>query len=214
MKFGLSNRKHMPVLKVGDTAYPLWQFKRIKRIERLSSCLSLDQYARDNLFEEWDLWEEFYIPPFPLMGKTVLDVGACCGETAYFFLKNGARKVICIESDRERAAIILENKQKLDLNLEIINETFRPEHIQCKHDFMKCDVEGAEVALLPITEDLQPTIVEVHSYELRKQFEEKEFKVVFEQKNTFLMTNFSRKEPVFFSVVEHAITDLDGGRNY
>jgi hypothetical protein len=202
LKIGLSRRKHLPVFKIGTVSYPLWEFKYVKRLEGMLSSLVLDDYAREGLTELWQ-FEKYYLPPFSLRNKTVLDVGACCGETAYFYLKNGASRVICVEPDHERAAIILKNKRRLCMNVEIINDVFRPEHILLHHDFLKCDIEGCETALLPLTEELEPTVVEVHNDALRKLFEEKGFRVILDPHNSlFLMANFSRKETVAFSLVE------------
>lgn len=51
------------------------------------------------LATEWKIWEKYYLPPFPLYGKTILDVGAGCGETAFFYILYGAKKIIAIEPD-------------------------------------------------------------------------------------------------------------------
>ena len=41
---------------------------------------------------------------FLVRGKTVLDVGAGCGETAFFYRLYGAKKVVAIEADRKESA--------------------------------------------------------------------------------------------------------------
>jgi len=58
--------------------------------------LALTEQHRATLEGELDMWHKHYLP----IGQTVLDVGAGCGETALFYLKHGAQRVICIEADR------------------------------------------------------------------------------------------------------------------
>lgn len=48
------------------------------------------------MLKEWDVWKKHYITPFPLKGKTVLDIGAGSSETALLCL-HGASKVIAME---------------------------------------------------------------------------------------------------------------------
>lgn len=132
MRLGLSKRKHVPVFYVdyGDftTNFTLWQFRLARQFERMlkESGLTMDQWGF-GAFAELPFSGKFYLPNFNLNGKTVLDVGACCGETAWFYLKHGAKKVICIEADENRSKIILENKEKLGLNFEVYAEPFNPD---------------------------------------------------------------------------------------
>jgi len=193
VKFGLSERKHMPVVKVGRVSYPLWKFRYAKRIKKMLDALCLDEWAKAITYTELDQFEKYYLPPFSLKNKIVLDVGACCGETAYFYLQHGAKKVICIESDPTRAKIILINKQNLNLNIELIDGFFVPNHLSLDYDFIKCDIEGHEIELIPYANKLKPCIVEAHGQNVREQFEKNGFHVVFRQKNNlFLMTNYSQ----------------------
>jgi 16S rRNA G966 N2-methylase RsmD len=192
VKFGFSERKHLPVVKVGRVSYPLWKFRYAKKIKNIIDALCLDEWAKAIIYSELDQFEKYYLPPFSLKDKTVLDLGACCGETAYFYLQHGAKKVICVESDPTRAKLILKNKQNLNLNIELINDFFTPKHLQLNHDFIKCDIEGNEIELIPHAKNLKPCIVEAHGQNVRKQFEKNGFHVVFYQKNDlFLMTNYS-----------------------
>src|SRR6059036_536600 len=48
---------------------------------------------------ELDIWHQWYLPPDGVEGKTVVDMGAGCGETAQFYLLHGAKHVIAIESE-------------------------------------------------------------------------------------------------------------------
>jgi 16S rRNA G966 N2-methylase RsmD len=191
IKFGLSERKHLPVVKVGKVSYPFWRFRYAKRVGKVVGALCLDDWARAIVYSELDQFEKYYLPPFSLKNKTVLDLGACCGETAYFYLQRGAEKVICVEPDQTRAKLILKNKQNLNLNIELINEFFTPKHLELKHDFLKCDIEGHEIALIPFAKSLKPCMVEAHGKNIREQFEKNGFHVVFYQKNDlYLMTNY------------------------
>jgi hypothetical protein len=191
VKFGFSERKHLPVIKVGKVSYPLWKFRYAKRIGNMISALCLDEWGKAIIYSEFNQFEKYYLPPFSLKAKTVLDVGACCGETAYFYLQHDAKKVICIEPDQTRAELILRNKENLNLNIELINDFFSPKHLSLSHDFIKCDIEGHEIALIPYAKKLKPCIVEAHGKDIRELFEKNGFHVVFCQKNNlFLMTNY------------------------
>jgi hypothetical protein len=192
IKFGLSERKHLPVIKVGRVAYPLWKFRYAQRIKNMIAALCLDEWGKAIIYTELNQFEKYYLPLFSLENKTVLDLGACCGETAYFYLQHGAKKVICIESDPTRAKIILRNKQNLNLNIELINDFFTPKYLSLNYDFIKCDIEGHETELIAYAKKLTPCIVEAHGQNIREQFEKIGFHVVYRQKNNlFLMTNYS-----------------------
>ena len=189
-KIRLSKRKHVPVLILGSRTYPIWQLKRVRTVEKTG--LELDSWAQDIIFELPE-FKKYYLPPFSLKGKTVLDIGACCGETAWFYLKQGAQKVICIEPDPTRVKMIEINKKNLNMNVEIIADCFRPEHLSLEHNFVKCDIEGYETLLLPYAKSLKPCILEAHTWLIREQFEKEGFHVVCTpQKNAIvcLMANY------------------------
>jgi len=189
--FGFSERRHLPVVKVGRVSFPIWKYPYAKRVSRMLSTLSLDDYARDLLYLELEQFEKYYLSPFSLQNKIILDLGACCGETAYFFLQKGAKKVVCIEPDSNRARLIDENKRKLKLNIDIINDFFNPNQLSIEHDFIKCDIEGQEITLIPYAKELKPCILEAHGPSIEKQFRDTNFHTIFRQKNGFsLMTNY------------------------
>ncbi len=189
VKIGLSGKKHLPVIKYAGKNWPPWDYFRLKRIMRTG--LELDAYAADIMLGEMPLFEKYYLPPFPLNGKTVLDLGAGCGETAWFFLKHGAEKVICVEPSDSRAALIEKNRKKLDLNIEVIHDIFRVSHLEISHDFLKCDIEGYEMELFPYVASLGPTILEVHTGWIREKFEKAGFHQL-QEVNTiaWLMSNY------------------------
>ncbi len=92
--------------------------------------LSMGSLHRSYIETELKIWHEAYLP----VGKTVLDVGAGCGETAFFYLKHGADHVICVESDPE-AIVHLRKNFGSDSRVTIL-----PFHVNS----IKIDVEGSE----------------------------------------------------------------------
>lgn len=127
-----------------------------------------------------EISDGIYEPPFDLAGKTVLDVGATCGEVAYYYLtKHHASKVVCIENDPEPLPCLEKNKALM--NIEIISEGFSVKHLQSqKYDFIKCDCEGHEMVLLEYAAKggvLPPCVVEVHTNWIKEQFLKAGFKV-------------------------------------
>lgn len=195
MQLGLSKRKHLPALFLNNSsvAFPLWAYSYIKRFEK--SKLSLSPYAQNVLSE---LRGNLYKPPFSLKGKTVLDLGACCGESAWYFLEVlGADKVFCVESDAFNIKLLRYNREVSKLNFEVIPEKFKIEHLQLPFDFLKCDIEGSESLLADCFEREPcgwPCVVEAHSEELRNRFEMLGFSVAkrFAGSNyvCFVMNNF------------------------
>jgi tRNA G37 N-methylase Trm5 len=144
------------------------------------------------LATEWKIWERYYLPNFSLDGKTVLDIGAGCGETAFFYLLNGARKIVSIEPDRKATECLKENAKRNNWNVEIIQEAFKLEHLNIPHDFMKMDIEGHEIALLK-AQITKPCIVEVHTKELARKLEEKGFKKIYSCKKGYQLMSFTTK---------------------
>jgi len=96
--------------------------------------LSLTEHHRALLEGELGLWHKHYLP----VGRTVLDVGAGCGETALFYLKHGAQRVICIEGD-EKALELLSRNFGGDDRVTIVPAVV---------DSAKIDIEGGEENLV------------------------------------------------------------------
>lgn len=138
-------------------------------IRWLSSGLSLDRICRFYLITE-NL--SVYLPPGGVQGKTVLDIGAGCGETAWWYFKNGASKVIAIEPDMQRARMIVKNRAILDWNLTLHYRKFRLEDLDIKRDFTKVNIEGYEALLLQRPDRLGPMVVDIHNWYLVERFKE------------------------------------------
>jgi len=149
-----------------------WSLRSIMQMlthRRANSCLDLDDAAKSFLYQE-DF--NVYAPPFSLIGKTVLDLGACCGETAFFFANKGAARVICVEPNADRSKRIRNNIPKIKAEVLVLEEPFSPEkHLMLDYDLIKCDIEGYEILLLPYAKNLKPCVVEVHNWYLQEQFE-------------------------------------------
>ena len=96
--------------------------------------LSLTEQHRATLEHELELWHRYYLP----IGRTVLDVGAGCGETAHFYLNHGAQRVICIEGDVKTLEFLRRNFGS-DARVTIVPAIL---------DSIKIDIEGAEENLV------------------------------------------------------------------
>lgn len=131
--------------------------------------IETDESGKMLIFKEWRHWMRDYIPNDGIIGKTILDVGAGSGETAWFYLTQGARKVICIEPDLKRIAALRRNAEKWRWDIEVIERRFKSEDMMRLFDFAKIDCEGGERLLLDL-QDLPSLAVEIHGKELAKRF--------------------------------------------
>lgn len=135
-------------------------------LENKKSGMVLLPIHASYLVHEWPLWQRHYAP-IPLRGKTVLDIGAGCGETAYFYFGLGARRVVCIEPNIDAAKWLTRNAAKRSWNVEIVQEQFRQAMLrEFDFDFMKMDGEGCERELLQLSELPTPAVIESHSVQL------------------------------------------------
>jgi hypothetical protein len=120
--------------------------------------------------------KKYYKPPFSLKDKIILDIGSYIGDSAYYFLELGAKKVICIEPFY--ADILRNNIFKYKLNAEVIEEKFKIEHLSIKCDFIKMDIEGYEELIL--NEKINtPIVLEIHGLQLRDKFLEKGYTLMY-----------------------------------
>lgn len=133
------------------------------------STLKLTRRKAMVMVNQWPEWERYYLPPFSLKGKTVLDAGAGSGETADFFFTKGARTVVCVEPELGECAMIEENAAVNHWDCQVFPETFKLSHLrESKADFAKIDCEGGESLLLSLDRMTLPMAVEVHDAETRE----------------------------------------------
>jgi hypothetical protein len=109
------------------------------------------------------MWEKYLLPPFSIKGMTVLDIGAACGDTAFFYFSHGAARVVGVELDDKRAKVFSENAKRLHWDADIISGPFASSQLSMPHDFLKVDCEGGEVCLLEV-DSLKPMVVELHPW--------------------------------------------------
>ena len=205
-----SKRRHLPFIAIHESQFwphefvrLLWTSRSWKLLEDTdeSSVLKIDGSTikllsgyRQMFLSEYSNWKKWYLPSDKskgIRGQVVLDVGAGCGETAYFFLKNGASKVICIEPNEKAFEILRENTRVNGWNVELLNEYFSLLKIPSSYDFLKMDCEGCEEQLLNLSSIDKPSVVEVHnkklSEELRKKFQ---LKTIYEKGDISIIRNF------------------------
>lgn len=122
--------------------------------------------------------------------KTVLDIGADYGSTAYFFLQKGAKKVIAVEGDADLCIKLLENVSAdhrvspvlvwIDSykSMSRLIRIFKP-------DITKADCEGCEIYFKYVPDDVlricPEYMVETHGdttwFDLRDKFSKAGFKL-------------------------------------
>jgi len=124
------------------------------------------------------------------LGKTILDLGADYGSTAYYFLKKGAKKIVAVEGDTSLALKLARNYgkdpkvtcvQKWISNARDIEELIE----SYPSDMVKVDIEGAEKHIANISLEtllsVKEWLIEVHTKqvydELSKKFLDSGFKV-------------------------------------
>jgi predicted RNA methylase len=138
-----------------------------------ASGWTFSEEKKSLLLNETIEWVKYYLP-LSVSGLTILDVGAGEGETAKFFLENGATNVICIEPHVESFKILKLNA--INHNLLAVNKRFELSDLKTPHDFVKVDIEGYEEVLLD--ERLEtPAIVEVHGLQLCDRFKAKGYRL-------------------------------------
>lgn len=175
---------HVPWLKVpeillhlkrGVFEYGLWRFSIPYGL------LYVTEHAK---------WNTDYTPPGGLRGKRVLDVGAGCGESAMWFLSQGAHRVHAVENNREALRFLRENAWRVKgLSVSSHNGFDAEFHMGNSEafDLVKMDIEGYEILFADYldahTEFNVDCVVEVHSVY---------------QKDRFLRLGFSeRVDPIF-----------------
>lgn len=162
MRIALSKHYHFPILKTSFGTYPLWDVLSLwfgVRTKVYDSTCRLLPSHKNMLKGELDIWERFYLPT-SIKGRTILDIGGGCGETALFYFHWGASSVICVEKDKDAAR--LAKKNLAGFSATVLNEPFSRSHLDIPHDFMKMDIEGTETLLLSYDGELKPCVIECH----------------------------------------------------
>ncbi len=190
----MSPKRHVPALYIGKRGlFPheyiriAWQMRDWKLetkgadsyiIRHENDSLILTEARMTSMICEWKQWEKYYVPEFSLEGKTVLDVGAGCGETAYLYFLHGVKRIIAIEIDPVQVEQLEKNAEINGWNngsrLKIIPRAFEIDDLKReKFDFAKIDIEGGEASLLKLDSIDFPVVLEAHGVELRKQLVQK-----------------------------------------
>lgn len=182
----LSNRRNLPVWMILGKKFKPWNVKDVFRIARMFR--EQDGHYFTNVFgfeiellERWAMmlgaelpvWNWAYLPPPSCRNGVILDVGAGCGESAAFYIHQGAQKVIAIEPDMQAFELLVKNVRKNNLNVECINDELKVEHLYKVHDFAKIDAEGGESKLAEFGGELKDCVVEVHSNEIYNELARK-----------------------------------------
>jgi ribosomal protein L11 methylase PrmA len=154
--------------------------------------LELTSYYFELLWREWQSWKNWYLPPWSLKGKTVLDVGAGCGETALFYYYHGASRVIAIEPQPSLVPLLRRNMSRNKWDMKIVEGQFQTSMLEWSFDFMKMDGEGCEAQLL--TEDsLPPCAIEVHDKVVVNGLKERFGMDVLPQKENWILQYFVQR---------------------
>lgn len=112
-------------------------------------------------------------------GKKVLDLGADYGSSAEFFIEKGAREVIAVEGHKVLYGQLVENCKWLKNVTPISLFLRKPDDfikliLEHKPDIVKSDLDGFEIYLLDIPDEVFSSVkeytMEIHSMELLKNF--------------------------------------------
>lgn len=96
-------------------------------------------------------------------GKTILDIGADYGSTAYWFFEHGAKKVIAVEMDNNHYAQLEKNADENVIPLHMcISQPSDYESLISQHkpDIVKIDIEGYEKPLSKANPEIIKTVPE------------------------------------------------------
>lgn len=204
-RFGISKRRHLPVLKFLDHSISVisgpsalrrfwhWSLEESPASGLVHVSTPMDKLvmSRDRagmMLYEWGTWNRHYAPPgFDFSGKTILDVGAGEGETVELYRLLGAKRFICVEPDASRVARLRDNSARNGWDAEVLQEPFSSMLLEKKFDFMKMDCEGCESALFG-TSIAFPCVLETHKG-ATAEFLKMGFTVLRLEANTALVTN-------------------------
>jgi hypothetical protein len=154
--------------------------------------LELTPYYFELLWREWRSWKNWYLPPWSLKGKTVLDVGAGCGETALFYYHYGATRVIAIEPQSSLVPLLRRNMSRNKWDMQVVEGPFDASMLEWNFYFMKMDGEGCETQLLTAN-SLPPCAIEVHDKVVVDRLRERFGLEVLPQKDNWILQNFVQR---------------------
>jgi SAM-dependent methyltransferase len=170
-----------------------WKFVDGNSVKIGPYVLELTPQYFELLWREWQAWKNWYLPPWSLKGKTVLDVGAGCGETALFYYYHGAKKVIAVEPQPSVTPLLKTNMERNKWNMKIVEGPFQLSMLEWNFDFMKMDGEGCEGLLLK-ADRLPPCAIEVHRGAVLDSLKERFGLKVLPQKEIWIAQNFLEPE--------------------
>jgi SAM-dependent methyltransferase len=203
-RLGIGKKSHLPCFKILDFSFGpvsiarvLWSTAKLS-LQDLGSeaivrtdgyTLRLTRRKAALMASEWGLWNKLYVPRDGLVGKTILEVGAGCGESAALLFQKGAKRVVCVEPDSEQVKYLSENVRENGWNAKIIPTEFSVSLLKEEFDLVRMDCEGCEAELLQL-DKLPNLIAEVHSRELKRKFLDRGLRVTKRlSENTCVMSN-------------------------
>jgi hypothetical protein len=168
-----------------------WNWKMVAKntVQIGPYVLELTPYYFELLWREWQSWKSWYLPPWSLKGKTVLDVGAGCGETALFYYLHGARRVIAIEPQSTLTPLLRRNMSRNKWDMKVVEGLFQMAMLEWNFDFMKMDGEGCEAQLLT-ADSLPPCAIEVHEKSVVGGLRGRFGMDILPQKENWILQNF------------------------
>lgn len=210
LKIRKTNRLKIPFLYILGKQFKPFNIKYNVRIYRFNKlvkdyrelCVTLkdgwilNYESAEIMAREYPEWK-YYLPPFSLKNKVVLDIGADCGSTARYFILNGAKIVICVENNEDCIKYLEYNYCKN--KIVVIPHSFDYKMLlELNYDYCKMDIEGYEALLINAwenayfnIEELKPTVIEAHSQYCINKLKEMGFKEIYTYRNDIkLMANW------------------------
>jgi ribosomal protein L11 methylase PrmA len=174
-----------------------WRIRRNEGqyyIEKGDIKATMDTLYIRKLFNRWGAYVTDYSPPPNYKPKRILDIGCGQGETMIFFnVMTGCKDFIGVDLNEKTRHYLEINSKLNDWKVKIHNEPFKPEHMATECDYIKIDVEGAESCLIDHEFNI-PTVMEAHSEDLMRLFQNKGFqttRIVNKSRNVVIMNNFN-----------------------
>ncbi len=144
-------------------------WKRKKSIEVSTGPPASEWHPRTDPFNGENTLEHYNTKLFGISykDKTILDLGAWHGDSAEAFLYFGAKKIIAVEGSEKDYKILRDNCKKYfgEKVYPIYCLISRPQQIEdfiveCKPDILKSDIEGAEMHLYNIKDEIWSMVPE------------------------------------------------------